>query len=401
MRINEIYKPLYTSNKRYFILTGGRASGKSIAVHDFISRLTFQEGHGVLYTRYTMTSAEKSIIPEFRNVIKMNGTEDCFSITNNKIINKITGSFILFTGIKTSSGDQTANLKSLHGITTWVVEEGEDFNDESAFDRIDDSIRSNVHQNRVIWIQNPTTREHFIYKRFIEKTPKQIDIEGFKVTVSGNENVESIHTTYHIANEYLSPSFLDKVNKMKQENPKKYYHTYIGGWLDVAEGVVFENWQQGQFATELPYVYGLDLGYYPDPTALVKVAVDNKQKKIYAKEIVYDTKLSYDQLYNELVKYNGLIITDTNEPRVINGYISKGINLKPAEKYSGSVLDSIKRLQDYEIIVDSYSNNLIKEFQNYTWNDKKNGVPIGEYDHAISAIRYAFMYLTKVSFSFV
>ncbi|NIQ13321.1 MAG: PBSX family phage terminase large subunit, partial [Candidatus Dadabacteria bacterium] len=62
---------------------------------------------------------------------------------------------IYFSGIKTSSGDQTANLKSIAGITTWIIEEGEDFNDEVAFDKIDDSIRTIDKQNRIIWIQNP------------------------------------------------------------------------------------------------------------------------------------------------------------------------------------------------------------------------------------------------------
>lgn len=262
-KINETYKPLFYTTCRVILLTGGRASGKSTVVHHFISLLTFEVGHGVLYTRYTMTSAEKSIIPEFKKIIELNGTIDFFDITHNKITNKRTGSFILFSGIKTSSGDQTANLKSLSGITTWVVEEGEDFNDEDAFDRIDDSIRTNEKQNRVIWIQNPTTQEHFIYKRFIANTQKQIDCEGYKVTVSDHEDVEHIHTTYHIAKEYLSESFLKKVSDLEQNNPKKYYHTFIGGWLDKAEGVIFENWETGNFDTSIPFIYGLDLGFFP------------------------------------------------------------------------------------------------------------------------------------------
>ena len=164
-KIDEAFKPLYTSKKRYFFITGGRGSLKSTSVHDFISRLTYEEGHGVLVTRYTMASAEKSIIPEFKIVATRNGSIKDFDITQSKITNKITGSFILFSGIKTNSGDQTANLKSLAGITTWIIDEGEDFKDEKTFDDIDDSIRTNEKQNRVIWIQNPTTYEHFIYKR--------------------------------------------------------------------------------------------------------------------------------------------------------------------------------------------------------------------------------------------
>ena len=42
---------------------------------------------------------------------------------------------------------------------------------------------------------------------------------------------------------YLSASFLNKVNDIKINNPKKYRHKYLGGWLEKAEGVVFENWK--------------------------------------------------------------------------------------------------------------------------------------------------------------
>ena len=164
-KINDLFKPLYTSKKRYFLVVGGRGSLKSTTVHDFIARLSYESGHGILILRYTMTSAEKSVIPEFKTCLERLNIESDFEISGTKITNIKTGSFILFSGIKTSSGNQTANLKSLHGITTVVIEEGEDFVDEKAFDAIDDSVRAVGVQNRIIWIQNPTTREHFIYKR--------------------------------------------------------------------------------------------------------------------------------------------------------------------------------------------------------------------------------------------
>ena len=63
--ISAVYKPLYTSKDRYFLLTGSRASLKSSSVHDFVARLTYEIGQGILFTRYTMVSAEKSVIPEF------------------------------------------------------------------------------------------------------------------------------------------------------------------------------------------------------------------------------------------------------------------------------------------------------------------------------------------------
>jgi len=40
LRINKKYQALYTTKKRYTIVTGGRGSGKTFAVQDFLVRLS-------------------------------------------------------------------------------------------------------------------------------------------------------------------------------------------------------------------------------------------------------------------------------------------------------------------------------------------------------------------------
>ena len=156
------------NDTRYFIVTGGRGSGKSFAINTLLTLLTYEQGHKILFTRYTLRAASISIIPEFIEKLELQKIEQDFHITKDEIINKQTGSKILFRGIKTSSGDQTANLKSLQGVTTWVLDEAEELTDESIFDKIDLSIRQKDKDNRVILILNPTTKENFIYQRFLE-----------------------------------------------------------------------------------------------------------------------------------------------------------------------------------------------------------------------------------------
>ena len=121
--IHPKYAPLQADDSRYFVITGGRGSGKSFAVNLMLVLLTYEQGHTILFTRYTLTSAYISIIPEFIEKLELLGVIGDFHITKDEIINRRTGSKIIFRGIRTSSGDQTANLKSLTGITTWVVDE--------------------------------------------------------------------------------------------------------------------------------------------------------------------------------------------------------------------------------------------------------------------------------------
>ena len=59
------YMPLFSNKSRYFVLTGGRGSSKSFSVNVFLLSLTYEKGHKILFTRFTLTSANSSIIPEF------------------------------------------------------------------------------------------------------------------------------------------------------------------------------------------------------------------------------------------------------------------------------------------------------------------------------------------------
>lgn len=398
-KIKSKYKPLYTSDKRYFILTGGRGSGKTFAVIDFIIRLLEQQGQGILFTRYTMTSAEKTIIPLIISYIEQVADINNYHITKKEIINKRTGAFVLFSGIKTSSGDQTGNLKSLPNITTWIIEEGEDFNKESTFTDIDDSIRSIDIQNRVIWIQNPTTREHFIFKKFFEDTYKYEMINGFKFQRCTHPNVEHIHTTYLDNIENLDSKKVEQWEQLKHTNPKKYEHKYIGAWLDKSEGVIFDNWIEGDFNESLPYGYGQDYGFTVDPTTLVRMAVDRKNKLCYWDELLYTTeKLGTNEIAQRnkrLIKTpKDLIVGDNAEQRLISDLKRSGLNIVPCKKGQGSVVAGITKMLDYKHIITPHSKNIKKEFNHYVWNDKKSGIPIDDFNHAIDAGRYIFDRLT-------
>ena len=64
----------------------------------------------------------------------------------------------------------------------------------------------------------------------------------------------------------------------------------------------------------------------------------------------------------------------------------------PAIKGQGSVVFGISLLQDYDLIIDPDSIDLIKELNNYSWLEKKSQTPIDKFNHCIDAIRYAVSY---------
>ena len=395
----EIYHPLYEDKEKFIILiTGGRGSGKSFNASTFIERLTFEMTpvekivHQILYTRYTMVSAGMSIIPEMMGKIDLDGTTKYFKTTKTDIVNKMTKSRIMFRGIKTSSGNQTAKLKSIQGITTFVCDEAEEWTSEDEFDKIMLSIRKKGIQNRIIIIMNPCDSNHFIYKKYIEKTHKLVEIDGVQVQISTHPNVLHIHTTYFDNLENLSPEFLKEVEDMKVSNPEKYGHVVIGRWADVAEGAVFKKWGiVKEFPQECKKVgIGQDFGFTNDPSAAVRCGIiDNR---LYVDELFYETDMLSSAIANRLKPFSMKVFADSQDPRLIQEIKNRGVNIYPVDKFPGSIKAGIDKIKDMEFFVTERSYNIITELRKYVWDKDKDGnyinEPVDEYNHLMDAIRY-------------
>lgn len=401
IKVSDKYQALWQPQTRYFLITGGRGSAKSFTVGLWAcNMLLAYKNWKVLFTRYTLSSANISVIPEFREKIDLLDVSDEFNMTNAQIGHKVTKSEIIFSGIKTSSGNQTAKLKSIPGLNVFIVDEAEEFVSEKDFDTIDESIRMPDTPNLVILVMNPQDVEHWIWKRWFEKSHRMETIDGHSIPISTHEDITHIHTTYLDNYQNLSIDYIAKIEAVKSKSPEAYAHRFLGKWLDKKQGVIFANWVEGEFDTSLPFAYGLDFGFYPDPLALVKVAVDTTANKIYVKEIIYEQSLSYDMVVTKIrneVETDAMIIADTSEPRLIDALTSNGINVQKTEKYAGSVVDGIKRMLDFTIVVTADSYNLKHELRNYIWNDKKSSTPLDADNHGIDATRYGSLRLMQGS----
>jgi len=144
----------------------------------------------------------------------------------------------------------------------------------------------------------------------------------------------------------------------------------------------------------------MDFGFSPDPTTLVKCAVDHKQKIIYAKELFYAHKLGTQDiidLCHNIVEQDQTVICDSAESREISEMRRAGINAFKCKKGKDSVRTGIKNMMDYKIIVSHESHNMKKELRNYVWNDKQAGIPLKGNDHSIDPLRYSFEFLLRMS----
>ena len=142
----------------------------------------------------------------------------------------------------------------------------------------------------------------------------------FDRDIKGGENVDFITLTY-LDNEAAPQAAIDDILESKKKgfyNPdlpveqlfketniksaywSNDYRVYGLGLVGKLQGTIFDNWQDGEFDTSLPYCYGLDFGFNPDPCGLLKEAVDTKRKLIYLEEKVYLTDLGTDDIEKTL-----------------------------------------------------------------------------------------------------
>lgn len=379
---NEKFEPLFNppAGVRYFIVTGGRYSSKSYSVSTAVCAQVNNNEHRALYTRYTLSTTKDSIIPEFQEKLDILNLSDYYEALQDRIIGPGKRK-IVFKGVHTAAGNQTAKLKSLKDFSIFVLDEAEEEQNEENFDKINLSIRASDVPNYVILILNPTVKTHWIYRRFFEEMGVPDGFNGVK------DNVCYIHTTYLDALDFVPADYLHEIELMKQNNPLKYKHIMLGGWIEKADGVILNNWHFGAFDHTLPYGFGLDFGYR-DPDAMVRVAIDKKQKKVYLRQEIYKNGLSTGDLARQVktIVGNNLVIGDSAATRSIEDLKGYWVNIKPVIK--GKINEDIKMMQDWELIIDPNSTDLAKELNNWVWLDKAGEIPLDGFNHLIDAARY-------------
>lgn len=386
-------------------LSGGRDSGKSYALLIALVLAVADHDHRVLLTRQTMTTTKNSVKEGMEKRMELLGRDDEFHYADHEFTLKNGESGkITITGQKTSSGTQTAKLKSIEDYSMFVTEEAEELESLDSWKKIKRSMRAKDVQCVSILCFNPPTREHWIADEFYTDVP-----DGFCGVKNGTLY---IHTDYldngkenmapqnweeyeglRLAHEEVENTPEDQRETLPAQLLKdhaEYKYAIKGGFKNKAEGVIYPYYEFGEFDHTLSSVgFGLDFGSN-DPDALTKVAIDHKAKRIYIKEEYFKNNTSYEGLRDVLIDrvgYSGSVTGDCAERRLIKDLRRDGLNIRSCQK-SMPVKDQIKIFADYTLVVCPHSVNLKKGFNNYRWHDKKAGVPNHDYSDIMDSWRY-------------
>ncbi len=349
----------YLDKELLIINQGGSSSSKSYSILQLLYQIaiTSKTKKIISIVSYTFPHLKLGVIRDFENILIEEGVI-IENIRNKTELTYQIGQCI----IEFFSAD---NLSKVHGPRRDIL-----FINECNHLSYEVYTQLQIRTKKAVFLDFNPVREFWVHTDVIP-----------------NEKHILIKSTYK-DNCYLDANIIEKIESRKGN--ENWWKVYGLGEVGRLEGTIFDNWVYGQFENSLPYVYGLDFGV-KDPDAMVKVAVDNKLKVIYLDEIIYKSNQSTDKLYDEInrkiEKRNALIVADSAGLRTIKDLQAKGLNIKSVTK--NKILEDIKTISNYQIILTENSYNLAKELMNYVWLDKKGEVPIDEQNHGLDGLRYA------------
>ena len=210
--------------------------------------------------------------------------------------------------------------------------------------------------------------------------------------------------TYHFISTYKDNPFLEskivaEIESLRTRNPS-LWQIYGLGLQAAVEGLIFKQVEQigemPEFTQKGRAFLGMDFGFTNDPTAIVRVIVEEATKTLYLDELCYRTEMLTSDIIHALKPWKGLkVISESADPRLVEEIYRAGVNIHPVKKYAGSVEAGLAKMQEYRLCVTKRSTNIIKELRNYTYSRDKEGkwlnTPIDLWNHAIDAVRYVVM----------
>ena len=385
------------------ILKGGRGGWKSSYPGLKIPELMMSNPSvHALCVRNVKDTLKDSVFEQIKWGIEKLGVADRFKCTTSplKIVYKPTGQTIYFRG-----ADDPIKIKSIKPPFGYIgvvwFEEFDQYAGEAA-------IR-NMRQSAIRGTDETGKSSAIVFESFNPPPTAQAWVNRYVADIEARSNdpekckqgTEILHTTYKdVPREWLGDDFIQEAEELKKHNPRAYANEY-GGEITGTGGNVFKNLEIRDLSNEEVENFdrvkqGLDWGYFPDPTAFVRLHYDAARMTIYIFDELKRVKTGNEDLTELLKRYkNDLTIADNAEEKSIAFFRENGFNIRACVKGPGSVDYGIKWLASRaKIVIDrKRCPETAREFESYEYLKDKDGNFISGYpdkdNHFIDAVRYA------------
>lgn len=419
-------------------LYGGRGRGGSyhLTLHA-LYELLFNPTLRGFFVRQTSTTIYSSMWQDLKDRLQEYADEggdlSHIEISDNQsgdniARNKRTGATIKTASFQTSSGKNTAKLKSLAGASHLWVEELEEVN-MSDYLKLEESFRKVGVKIKIIRAFNPPPKEHWIWKDYnlipiteqqlIQKIEQLSQEDGIRELVEKNrkggqpmDNIYlraepkgykhiAIEGNYGINRKNLSIDAIRKYEGRKWNDFDYYCRTYLGlitsgverAVLSGATKITLDEWK----AAEGNLIYSLDFGDTA-PNALTLNKIDDDEKRWYSLELHYKPDKEEPLLKAlERLKISKRIpiIPDRAGMNEIAELRRAGYNVIAVKKIHETNMKAIKDLRQYQLFF--CGENLWSEYLGWRYDENKTGeilkdeVPRKGNDHLMDTLKYAMV----------
>lgn len=318
---------------RYRVGYGGRGSAKSwqfaraLLIHGTTRPLR------ILCGREYQTSIRESVHRLLSDQVTALDLDGFYVVTQSSIRGR-NGTEFFFKGLRHNPQE----IKSTEGIDVCWVEEAEAVS-EASWRILTPTVRK---PGSEIWVSfNPALPDDPTYVRFVENPPDDAIVRF----VSWRDNP------------WLDSVLRQEREDLLQRDPEAEAHVWGGEpWTRSDAQVLNGKWAVRDFTPRKhwhgPY-FGADWGFAHDPTILVRLFEDDT--RLYLDYAIGGIQWDDDETERRFREMPGaedhVIRADSATPRIISELRNRGLDVRGAEKWKGSVEDGITHLRSYEEIV--------------------------------------------------
>lgn len=396
-----------------YLLVGGYGSSKSYHVALKLILKALEEKRKILVVREVYDTIRESCFDLFLEILDdLNMLEhNTGKRKSNKVIYKTSpmqlkfpnGSKFIFKGM-----DKPGKLKSINGVTIVWLEEASEIK-YAGYKELKGRLRHPSTSLHFILSTNPVGTENWVYTHFF----KRVNDDGSVTTrlddkkLYRHKTLVNNGTYYHHStaddNLFLPKSYINTLDEMRGYDPDLYRVARLGqfgtnGIRVLPQFEVANSHEEVMRAVNsIPDKFrfnGLDFGFETSYNALVRMAVDDKNKTLYLYWEYYKNHRTDPETAEELLEYGMdkvLIKADCAEPKAIKFYRQTGFRMAPCHKLTR--LESTRKIKRFKRIVCSPNcPNCIRELSTLTYaKDNKDNLIYDEFNidpHTFSAIWY-------------
>ena len=385
------FRPLFRP-ARYKVYYGGRGGGKSWMVARALLIKGLDRKVRVLCSREFQTSIADSVHKLLSEQIEALGLAPYYEVQKTRIIG-LNGTEFIFKGIR----HNVQEIKSTEGVDYCWIEEAQSVSEES-WGVLIPTIRQ---EGSEIWMTfNPQDDDDPTYRKFVLNPPPGAIVR--KVSWRDNPHFPQV--------------LRDEMEYLQRVDPDAYAHVWEGETRTVSDAVILRGkYRVAAFETppDTRFFFGADWGFSQDPTALVRCYIIDRT--LYIDREAYGIGVDIDDLarrqgepgrsmFDEIDgSRRWTIWADCARPETISYVKQRGFDIRPADKWKGSVEDGIAYLRSFEeIVIHERCRHTADEARLYRYKtDAQTGdvLPVIEdkNNHCFDAIRYGLNKLIRRS----